>query len=215
MKAKRRTAAEQAESRIVFDKPCDLLCCDLTAHTWEVQEHLHGGINKAVSTGGQNPSGSAHTVRLIFRFRYHAAFADIRENPQRYRIRYGDALYEIADYDDYNERHTVIKLTGERIRTGTVTLISQAAGTDAIGQQISTETEIPLPCTEYEITLNEQAEVYQAGFRLACRLRIFRAEFGGEPCVLYGGKRYAVVSVRYVGDCADLYIGEKVGELRE
>lgn len=213
--SKAKTPAEQAEDRLVFDKPFELQHYDLTQHIWTSFEHLHGNINKAISTGGQSPNASAHASRYIFRIRYHAALDDVRANPQKYRIRYGGEFYELADYDDYNERRTIIKLTVSKIRTGTIALISESTTEDEIGQQIKTETTLDLPCIEYETTQDERADAYQIDLMLAHRLRIFRAEYSGERRVMYAGKRYRIGSVRYVGDCVDLYLGEKVGELHD
>lgn len=211
--SKAKTPAEQAEDRLVFDKPFELQHYDLTQHAWLDSEHIHANINKAISTGGQNPNASAHASRYIFRIRYHAALDDVRANPQKYRIRYGGEFYELADYDDYNERRTIIKLTVSKIRTGTIALISESTTEDEIGQQIKTETTLDLPCIEYETTQDERADAYQIDLMLAHRLRIFRAEYSGERRVMYDGKRYRIGSVRYVGDCVDLYLGERIGDL--
>ena len=212
IQSKAKTTAEQSEDRLVFDRPCTLQQYDAAQHIWSDSEHLHANINKAISTGGQNPSDSAHTVRLIFRFRYFAALGAIRESLQRYRIRFGGKSYDIADYDDFNEQHRVIKLTASSIRTGTVSLISETMTLDAIGQQIATETTADYPCTEYEITENERVDFYQIDLRPVIRLRIFREEYNGERRVTYLGNRYRVSTVRYVGECADLYLDEKVGD---
>lgn len=211
--AKAKTSSDQADDRLVYDRPCTLQLYDLQQHIWTDSEHLHANINKAISTGGQNPNASAHASRYIFRIRYHAALDDVRANPQKYRIRYGGEFYELADYDDYNERRTIIKLTVSKIRTGTIALISESTTEDEIGQQIKTETTLDLPCIEYETTQDERADAYQIDLMLAHRLRIFRAEYSGERRVMYAGKRYRIGSVRYVGDCVDLYLGERIGDL--
>ena len=98
--AKAKTSADQADDRLVYDRPCTLQLYDMQQHIWTDSEHLHANINKAISSGGQAPSDSAHTVRLLFRFRYFAALGVIRESMQHYRIKYGEKYYELADYDD-------------------------------------------------------------------------------------------------------------------
>lgn len=211
--SKAKTSADQADDRIVYDRPVTLQQYDLTQHIWQDIQHLHANINKAISTGGQNPSDSAHTVRLVFRFRFFAALGAIRESMQHYRIKFGDTTYEIADYDDYNERHSIIKLTASSVRAGTVSLITETMTEDAIGQQIATETTASYPCSEYEITESERVDLYQIGLRPVIRLRVFRAEYTGERRAEYLSKRYRISTVRYVGDCADLYLEEKVGDL--
>jgi head-tail adaptor len=212
--AKSKTAADQAEDRIVYDRPCTLQQYDMQNHIWTDVQHLHASINKAISTGGMNPNDSANTVRLIFKLRYFAALGEIRESMQHYRLRYGESLYEIADYDDYNERHNIIKLAANSVRIGTVSLIGETMDTDTIGQQDPTEQSFDIPCSEYEITENERADLYQMDLYADFRIRIFREEYDGEKIVEYLGKRYRVETVKYVADCADLYLTERIGDLQ-
>jgi head-tail adaptor len=211
--SKAKTTAEQAEDRLVFDRPFELQRYDLTQHAWLDSEHIHANINKAISTGGQSPNASAHASRYIFRIRYHAALDDVRANIQKYRIIYGGQTFELADYDDYNERRRTIKLTASSIRTGTITLISEEVERDAIGQQISFYKETELPCTEYEVSETEQADASQIGLWFTYRLRIFRDEYSGQRRADYNGQRYRIESVRYVGDCVDLYLDDRIGDV--
>lgn len=211
--SKAKTAAEQAEDRIVFDRPVILQQYSTAAHAWSAAELIHANVNKAVSTGGQAPSDSAHVSRYVLKMRYFAALNDVRSNLQFYRLIYNAETFEIADYDDYNERHSVVKLTASRIRTGTVTLISDVLSYDAIGQQTAAESQTVLPCTEYEATQEEKADLYQIGILLSFRIRIFRSEYAGQHHVEYGGKRYRIGNARYIGDAVDLYIGERIGEM--
>jgi head-tail adaptor len=51
---------------------------------------------------------------MLFRLRYFPALDAVRDDPQDFRIDYDGRHYEITDYDDYNERRRVIKLTAER-----------------------------------------------------------------------------------------------------
>lgn len=211
--SKAKTAAELAEDRLVFDKPITLQQYSSTTHTWSDAEHIHANINKAISAGGQSPSDSAHISRYIMRMRYFAALETVRQSLQRYRITYNGENYELTDYDDYNESRRVIKITASRIRTGTITLIADSFSYDEIGQQISTETETALPCTEYEITQEERADFSQISLHPIFRLRVFRDEYNGERRAEYDGERYRIGSVRYVGECADLYLVQRIGEL--
>lgn len=211
--SKARTAAEQAEDRLVFDRPITLQQYSVQTHAWTDTEHIHANVNKAVSAGGQAPADSSHTRRYLLKVRFFGALDDVRANLQKYRVLYSGQTYELADYDDYNERHRIIKLTASSIRTGTISLIDETMSLDAIGQQISTDTLTALPCTEYEVTENERSDAYQIGLRLAYRLRIFRDEYSGQRRAEYVGQRYRIGSVRYVGDCVDLYLGERIGDL--
>lgn len=58
-------------------------------------------------------SGTYDVTRLIFRLRYFPTLEEVRSDPQSFRIEYLGQHYEMTDYDDYNERRRVIKLTGE------------------------------------------------------------------------------------------------------
>ena len=213
MKTKAKTAAELAENRLVFDRPFVLQEYDLTRHIWAESLHLHASINRSVSTAGRNPADSGHTERYLFRVRYFAALEAVRRNLSGFRVCYAGNTYELSGHDDYSERRRIIKLTAEKIRTGTVTLISCTEETDSIGQIVPAETQTVLPCTEYEVTQEEQTAAHQTSLWFAFRLRIFRSEYSGEALAEYQGKRYAVGAVRYAGDNADLYLAEKVGEL--
>lgn len=214
MTSKVRTSAEQAEDRLVFDRPVTLQKYSLESHTWTDADHIHANVNKAISTGGQAPSDSSHTCRYLFRIRYYAALDDVRANLQKYRIIYSGQTFELADYDDYNERRRTIKLTASSIRTGTITLISEEVERDAIGQQISFYKETELPCTEYEVSETEQADASQIGLWFTYRLRIFRDEYSGQRRADYNGQRYRIESVRYVGNCVDLYLDDRIGDVQ-
>lgn len=211
MKAKKRSAAQVREDCLVYDKPVILQHYDTVQHIWSDAAHIHASINRAVSTGGQSPSDSAHGSRYLFKLRYYAALDSVRAQMQMYRISYGSDFYEIADYDDYNERHSVIKLAADMLRTGTLTLITETLSADAIGQQISTETTFAVPCNEYEVTQDERAVASQDALVPALRVRIIRCEYSGERFAEYGGVRYEIGAVRYIGDAADLYLGERIG----
>ena len=208
-----RTAAEQAEDRLVFDRPITLQQYSTKTHAWTDTEHIHANVNKSISTGGQSPVDSSHICRYLFKVRYFGALDNVRANIQKYRILYGGQTFELADYDDYNDRHRVIKLTASIIRTGTVALIAEAVKRDAIGQQISFYTSTDLPCTEYEVSESEQVDASQIGLWYSYRLRIFRDEYSGQRRADYNGQRYRIDSVRFVGECVDLYLDDRIGDV--
>ena len=66
--SKAKTAAEQAEDRLVFDRPISLQQYNATQKAWSELEHIHANINKAISTGGANPSDSAHKSSYHFSY---------------------------------------------------------------------------------------------------------------------------------------------------
>ena len=112
------------EDCLVYDKPMILQKQVPDTGAWTDVQHLHANVNKAVSTQNFSAENERLRTRLLFRLRYFAGLDDVRNNPQDYRIAYGGQHYEITDYDDYNERRRVIKLTGERYElTVTVELL--------------------------------------------------------------------------------------------
>lgn len=114
MKAKKRTAAQVHEDCLVYDKPVTLQKQIPDTGNWQDVQHLHANVNKAISTQNFSAENERLRTRLLFRLRYFHALDDVRDHPQLYRIDYFGQHYEITDYDDYNERRRVIKLTGER-----------------------------------------------------------------------------------------------------
>lgn len=114
MKAKQRTAAQVAEDCLVYDKPVTLQRQVPDTGAWEDVQHLHANVNKAVSQQFFSAEHERVRQRLLFRLRYYSGLEAVRSSLQDYRIDYGGAHFEIVDYDDYNERRRVIKLTGEQ-----------------------------------------------------------------------------------------------------
>ena len=130
MKAKQRTQAQVREDCLVYDKPVILQKQVPDTGAWTDVQHLHANVNKALSTQNFSAENERLRTRLLFRLRYFAGLDDVRNNPQDYRISYGGQHYEITDYDDYNERRRVIKLTGERYElTVTVELLIPTTAT--------------------------------------------------------------------------------------
>ena len=114
MKAKQRTSAQVREDCTVFDKPVMLQMQVPETGIWQDVQHLHASVNKAVSTQNFSAEDDRLRTRLIFKIRYFPELENVRQAPQEYRIIYSGMHFEITDYDDYNERRRVIKLTGER-----------------------------------------------------------------------------------------------------
>ena len=113
MKAKQRTAAQVHEDCLVYDKPVILQKQIPDTGAWTDVQHLHANVNKAVSTQQFSVEHARLRQRLLFRLRYYTGLETVRNSLQDYRIDYGGQHYELVDYDDYNERRRVIRLTGE------------------------------------------------------------------------------------------------------
>ena len=114
MKAKRRTQAQIREDCLVYDKPVTLQRQIPETGTWQDVQHLHANVNKAVSTQNFSAEDDRLRIRLLFRLRYFPELDAVRNTPQDYRLEYLGQHYEITDYDDYQERRRIIRLTGER-----------------------------------------------------------------------------------------------------
>lgn len=74
---------------------------------------FHVTVNKS---GGSEYLGSGATQSAsnkVFRVRYSSVIADIELNTQLYRIEYAGVMYDITDYDDFNDQHREVKLLGE------------------------------------------------------------------------------------------------------
>jgi hypothetical protein len=204
MKAKQRTQAQVREDCLVYDKPVTLQ--HYAGGIWQDTEHLHANINKAI--GAERP-------RFVFRIRHFPALEDVRGHPQCYRLLYFGDCYEIADYDDFNERHRVIKLTAGRMHCGTLTLIARTETLDSIRQPVMTEQERDVFCEEDELTHDDRIAAQQQSLSSAYRVRAFATDYNGEDAASYNGRRYQVYKTVNVSDMIELYLGERIGDLRE
>ena len=118
------------EDCLVYDKPVTLQRQVPETGAWTDVQHLHANVNKAISTQNFSAEDDRLRTRLLFRLRYFPALDAVRDDPQDFRIDYDGRHYEITDYDDYNERRRVIKLTGERYElTVTVELLIPTTAT--------------------------------------------------------------------------------------
>lgn len=113
MRAKQRTQTQIHEDCLVYDKPVILQKQIPDTGAWTDVQHLHANVNKAVSTQNFSAENERLRQRLLFRLRYYAELENVRHSLQDYRIDYSGQHFELVDYDDYNERRRVIKLTGE------------------------------------------------------------------------------------------------------
>ena len=114
MKAKRRTQTQVNEDNTVYDKPIMLQKQDEETELWENVQHLHASVNKAGGTENFAARADQFHARLQFKLRYYPGFEQVRSAPQLWRIIYNGEQYEIIDYDDYLERHRVVRLIGKR-----------------------------------------------------------------------------------------------------
>lgn len=74
---------------------------------------FHAAVNKS---GGSEYLGSGATqsaANKVFKVRYCSLISDIELNTQLYRIEYAGVIYDVTDYDDFNDLHREVKLLGE------------------------------------------------------------------------------------------------------
>ena len=201
MKAKKRTAAQVNEDCIVYDKPITIQ--RYTAGAWQDSAHLHANMNKAV--GSDIP-------RFLFRFRYYSLFNEIRSHPQTFRLICFGECYTAADYDDYNERHRVVKLTAERMRCSTLKLITEVRTKNDRGQFATAESASgELFCTVSECSESEWDGAQQRGYDAAYSLNMFISDYAGQRICEWQGRRYEIYRHTLKGDMIALYLGRKVG----
>lgn len=100
-------------------KPILIYKYDEKADVWQALELdgqsivFHAKVNKS---GGSEYLGSGATQSAsnkVFIVRYSSVIADIELNTQLYRIKYAGVMYDITDYDDFNDLHREVKLLGE------------------------------------------------------------------------------------------------------
>jgi len=111
---KRMTPSDMQDARIVFDKPIDLQQQNEDTELWETAQHLHASVNKA---GGQEnfaARADQFHARLQFKVKYFPGIEAVRSAPTLWRILYNGELYQVIDYDDYQEQHRIVRIVGER-----------------------------------------------------------------------------------------------------
>lgn len=76
---------------------------------------VHCNVNKNTRKKGyETVSGGAIRIKrsLTFEVRYSKPIRQIAHNTQLYRIIYQGQTYDIIDYDDFEERHKFVQLSG-------------------------------------------------------------------------------------------------------
>lgn len=100
-------------------KPIKILKYDENAEKWNYLQFkgediiFHAKVNKS---GGSEYLGSGSgqsTAQKVFRVRYSSEIARIELNTQLYRVEYAGEIYDVIDYDDFNELHREVKLLAE------------------------------------------------------------------------------------------------------
>lgn len=100
-------------------------------------------------------------------------------------------------------------------RVTTVNLISQTETLDDIRQPVMQETSSTIYATMLEITRTEWAAAQQQSLSPSFRLLVFFRDYNGENIAELNGKRYLIYRTFGAGDYIELYLGQRVGEIRD
>ena len=98
---------------------------------------------------------------------------------------------------------------------GTLTLIARTETLDSIRQPVMTEQERDVFCEEDELTHDDRIAAQQQSLSSAYRVRVFAADYNGEDAASYNSRRYQVYKMVNISDMIELYLGERIGDLRE
>lgn len=74
---------------------------------------FHARVNKSSGSEYLGSGSGQSTAQKVFVVRYSSVIAAIELNTQLYRIEYAGEIYDVVDYDDFNELHREVKLLGE------------------------------------------------------------------------------------------------------
>ena len=100
-------------------------------------------------------------------------------------------------------------------RVTTINLIKQTETLDEIRQPVMHETSSTVYGTLLEITRNEWTAAQQQSLSPAFRILVFFGDYHGENLAELNGKRYLIYRTYGADDYIELYLGERIGELRD
>ena len=97
---------------MVFHKPIKILKWNEESEEWLLFFCTHAKMNK--TKGSEYHDGATIQSNAIIQFevRYCKEIESIEYHTQVYRIQYGNAVFDITDYDDYMYQHRTVKLLG-------------------------------------------------------------------------------------------------------
>lgn len=94
--------------------PFKIQWIDQDTEEWADYKSFHARqVNKATGDESFNAGAEQYHVRLWFEVQWCKALEAVAYAPQLYRIIYRGHYFNIRDYDDYMEQHTVVRLLGE------------------------------------------------------------------------------------------------------
>lgn len=96
-----------------------------------------------------------------------------------------------------------------------LSLIATVENRDAINQPVTTETVRTVYCTVVSVTRAEWVAASQKSLAPSAAVKVFHADYAGETIAELGGIRYEIYRTFPAGDYVELYLGERIGDLRE
>lgn len=96
----------------MFDKPITIQKIDEDTEQWTDLYYLHARVNKSGGSEYLNAGANQSKSTRVFEVRYFKNLENIDNERGLYRIVYRGVLYNITDYDDFQEQHKTVKLLG-------------------------------------------------------------------------------------------------------
>lgn len=98
---------------MVYDKPIIIQQCDEETEQWSDLFHLHARVNRTAEKENFSSGASRDTVTMTFEVQYFSGLKLVVYNTQAHRVVYDEHIFNIINCDDYMERHSKLKITGE------------------------------------------------------------------------------------------------------
>lgn len=95
---------------MTYDRPIMIQKIDQDTEQWSDLWPLHARINKTTGSEFVEAGADRSQSTKTFELRYFEALEDVDYNRGLYRIIYRGHMFNIVDYDDYMEKHQVVKL---------------------------------------------------------------------------------------------------------
>lgn len=97
---------------MTYDKPIKIQAIDEATEQWTDLFSLHARVNKSGGSEYLNAGANQSKATLVFEVRYFKDLEAINYDRGSYRIIYRGRIFNITDYDDYQESHQTVKLLG-------------------------------------------------------------------------------------------------------
>ena len=95
---------------MTYDRPIMIQKIDQDTEQWSDLWPLHARLNKTTGSEFVEAGADRSQSTKTFELRYFEALEDVDYNRGLYRIIYRGHMFNIVDYDDYMEKHQVVKL---------------------------------------------------------------------------------------------------------